>query len=35
MNQNTLFSAALGLQSPWQVVDVAFDPALGRIDFAV
>lgn len=28
-----LFTAALGLQVPWQVSDVRFDPAAGRIDF--
>lgn len=28
-----LFTAALGLQVPWQVLDVRFDPQLGRIDF--
>jgi len=30
-----LFTAALGLGSPWEVVDVAFDPNQGRIDFHV
>jgi transposase len=35
MNQLALFSAALGLAEPWQVVDVGFDAAAGRIDFQV
>ena len=35
MNQLALFSAALGLAEPWQVVDVRFDPAAGRIAFQV
>ncbi len=35
MNQLSLFSAALGLAAPWQVVDVRFDPKAGRIDFQV
>jgi transposase len=35
MNQLSLFSAALGLAAPWQVVDVRFDPTAGRIDFEV
>ena len=35
MNPLSLFSAALGLAAPWQVVDVRFDPAAGRIDFQV
>jgi transposase len=35
MNQLSLFSAALGLAAPWQVVGVGFDPAAGRIDFEV
>ena len=30
-----LFTAALGLKSPWKVVDVGFDPNRGRIDFHV
>lgn len=30
-----LFTAALGLRSPWEVVEVAFDPDRGRIDFHV
>ena len=29
----SLFTVALGLQAPWEVVDVAFDPRGGRIDF--
>ena len=29
----TLFTLALGLCAPWEVVSVAFDPAKGRIDF--
>jgi len=28
-----LFTVALGLPAPWKVVDVAFDPEPGRIDF--
>ncbi len=32
MKQLSLFSAALGLAAPWQVVDVRFDPKAGRID---
>lgn len=35
MNQMSLFSAALGLESPWEVVDAAFDVDRGRIDFHV
>jgi transposase len=35
VNQLSLFSDALGLQAPWGVVDVAFDPDRGRIDFHV
>ncbi len=31
----SLFTAALGLKSPWEVVDVAFDPDRGRIDLQV
>lgn len=30
-----LFTAALGLQAPWQVDDIRFDPDRGRIDFDV
>jgi len=29
----TLFTLALGLAAPWEVVSVEFDPAKGRIDF--
>ncbi len=32
---SSLFTVALGLQTPWEVVDVAFDPQAGRIDFQV
>jgi transposase len=32
---SSLFTLALGLQAPWEVVDVAFDPQAGRIDFEV
>jgi transposase len=35
MNQLSLFTAALGLCAPWEVVDVRFDPQQGRIDFDV
>ena len=35
LDQMSLFTAALGLKSPWQVVDVAFDPDRGRIDLHV
>jgi len=35
MHPISLFSVALGLQAPWKVVDVAFDPGVGRIDFEV
>lgn len=35
MNQLSLFSAALGLSAPWEVVDARFEPAQGRIDFDV
>ena len=28
-----LFTSALGLQTPWQVVDVRFEQEQGRIDF--
>ncbi len=33
--EHQLFTAALGLQAPWQVSDVRFDPEAGRIDFDV
>jgi transposase len=32
---SSLFTVALGLQAPWEVVDLAFDPTAGRIDFQV
>ena len=35
MNTKSLFTAALGLVSPWQVLDIEFDPEAGRIDFKV
>jgi transposase len=35
LDQLSLFTAALGLQAPWEVVDVRFDPQGGRIDFDV
>jgi transposase len=35
LDQKSLFTAALGLRSPWEVVEVAFDPDRGRIDFHV
>ena len=35
METSGLFTAALGLQAPWQVVDVRFDPAAGEIHFDV
>ncbi|AGA90215.1 transposase family protein [Thioflavicoccus mobilis 8321] len=36
MNPTTsLFTAALGLSVPWEVLDVGFDPVAGRIDFTV
>jgi transposase len=35
LDQLSLFTAALGLQAPWEVVDVDFDPQRGRIDFYV
>jgi len=33
MDPLSLFTVALGLPAPWKVVDVAFDPEPGRIDF--
>jgi len=33
--EQTLFTLALGLVDPWEVVEVDFDPAKGRIDFTV
>jgi transposase len=35
MEPMSLFTTALGLEAPWQVVDVQFDPEKGRIDFEV
>ena len=35
MNTESLFTAALGLAPPWQVLDIQFDPEKGRIDFKV
>ncbi|MGB9408905.1 MAG: ISL3 family transposase [Terracidiphilus sp.] len=36
MNPTTsLFTAALGLSAPWEVLDVSFDLSAGRIDFTV
>lgn len=35
MEPTSLFTAALGLQPPWQVTDVRFDQEAGRIDFDV
>ena len=35
MNTESLFTAALGLTPPWQVLDIQFDPEKGRIDFKV
>ena len=35
MNSESLFTAALGLMSPWQVLDIQFDLEKGRIDFNV
>ncbi len=35
MDHTSLFTAALGLQSPWEVADVDFNPDQGRIDFQV
>ncbi len=35
MNSESLFTAALGLIPPWQVLDIQFDPEKGRIDFKV
>jgi len=33
MDPLSLFTVALGLPAPWEVVDVACDPNSGRIDF--
>ena len=35
MEPMSLFTAALGLEAPWEVTDVRFDPEAGRIDFDV
>ncbi|MFQ5356675.1 MAG: ISL3 family transposase [Mariprofundaceae bacterium] len=35
MDSESLFTAALGLASPWQVLDIQFDLKDGRIDFNV
>jgi transposase len=35
MESTSLFSAALGLQAPWRVVDVRFDQGQGRLDLRV
>lgn len=35
MNSESLFTVALGLMPPWQVLDIQFDPDKGRIDFKV
>ena len=35
MDQTSLFTAALGLQSPWEVVDVRFSEQERRIDFDI
>jgi len=32
LSSTSLFSVALGLQAPWEVMDAAFDPASGRLD---
>jgi len=32
MDPWSLFTLALGLPAPWEIVDVAFDPEPGRID---
>jgi len=33
MDPLSLFTLALGFPAPWEIVDVAFDPKSGRIDF--
>jgi len=33
MDPLSLFTVALGLPAPWEVINVAFDPKSGRIDF--
>jgi transposase len=35
MDMNVLFTAALGLQSPWKVTGLQFDPARKRLDIRV
>ena len=35
MDQTSLFTAALGLQHPWEVIDVQFSEQERRIDFEV
>jgi transposase len=35
LEQSSLFTAALGLQPPWEVIGVEFNPDEGRIDFQV
>ena len=35
MTSESLFTVALGLMPPWQVLDIQFDPEKGRIDFKV
>lgn len=35
MNSKSLFTAALGLQPPWEVIDIQFSPETGRIDFKI
>jgi len=35
LNSESLFTVALGLTPPWQVLDIQFDPEKGRIDFKV
>jgi hypothetical protein len=35
MNDSELFSRALGLQEPWQVVDVRFDAERRRLDLRI
>ena len=35
MDHTSLFTAALGLQAPWEVTRVSFDSTKGRIDFEV
>lgn len=35
MSTEALFTATLGLQTPWKVADIQFDEAAKRIDFDV